>query len=297
MRPVLLAALGVSVAACHCGGSETTDAGIDAGLAYDELDAWREIRTVIRQSPDAVPARAEALIATQDAAGLFALVRDDIALWPTGPQGFDGAETEVRWGPRATLRGQAGTPRERAELLASLYARAGFTAEVVSGLPAASVTNTALLARPRQQTIPYASTDAQVARWAAALPRTASAPPVPTPLDADQSVRNAIIAQLDALQPADTATAFTAAYPGVVPLVKVTVGGAVKFANPNVDNAVFGESYTVDAPALAGEVSIVKVTLPNDLQSIYRTLHVGTGVDVPPIMGPGDAACAALLGG
>lgn len=96
------------------------DGGADGGASYNEFDAWREIREVVRRSPDAVPARADALVLAGNAEGLFALVRDDIALLPSSDHGFEFAASAIRWGWRATLRGQSGTPRERAELLKEL---------------------------------------------------------------------------------------------------------------------------------------------------------------------------------
>ncbi|MFO0668989.1 MAG: hypothetical protein U0235_05065 [Polyangiaceae bacterium] len=60
-------------------------------------------------------------------------MRDAIATAP--PPDSISTATGVRWRPRATLRGGIGTPRERAEVLALLLVRAGFTAKVVAGDP------------------------------------------------------------------------------------------------------------------------------------------------------------------
>ncbi|MBX7099091.1 MAG: hypothetical protein K1X89_15380, partial [Myxococcaceae bacterium] len=206
MRLLLVVTFSAALAACTCGGGSggpgtdggtdagrdagPADAGQDAGAPFDEFDAWREMRGVVRRSPDAVPARADALVAAKDVEGLFTLVRDDVALLPSTPQGFDSANTQVRWGPRATLRGQAGTPRERAELLKALYLRAGFTAEVVVGVPVPSASCARLLARGPQRALDYPATAEQTARWAKVLPADATLKgPAPSALDPDGGVR------------------------------------------------------------------------------------------------------------
>lgn len=255
------------------GGSDAgTDGGTDAGAPYDEFDAWREMLGVIRQSPDAVPARADALVAAKDAQGLFALVRDDVAMLPT-TNSLYGAGTYVRWGPRATLRGAAGTPRERADLLAWLYTRAGFTATVMVGTPRAGVTVTAQLAHGGQRQISYQPSDELFAKWdAALLPDPSRADAGFADLDADGGLRNAILAQIEPLLPAaPTPTPFDPTL-GEVPLVQVMINGAAQYANPNVDGAVFGDAYSDDpmpaAPA-SGERSL-HVTLEAE-----RSTHPG----------------------
>jgi hypothetical protein len=89
----------------------------------------------MKASPDNLPARAAALIAGKDAEAIFRFVRDNIATYPS-PSWI---ATGVRWGVRGTLRGGAGTPRDRAELLAWMYRQAGFSAEVAAGVPAGAL--------------------------------------------------------------------------------------------------------------------------------------------------------------
>ncbi len=252
MRSLVILGAVLAVSGCRCGGTTGTDGGVDSGLAYDEFDAWREMREVVRQSPDAVPARANALVAAKDLVGLFALVRDDIALLPTTPTGFADAKTRIRWGARAALRGQAGTPRERAELLKDLYVRAGFTAEVVTGTTVPGSTVTALLARGPTRTIHYAPTAEQSARWDAALkPDPRLTAKLPTPLDADGGVRASIVSAVKPLLPAPPAPTSFDATLAELPLVRVVVDGGSTYANPNLDGAMFGQSLTVATPEVA----------------------------------------------
>lgn len=135
-----------------CAGCGDTSDEMVVPSDYDAFDAWREIQAVVRESPDNVPARAEALVAARDVDGLFELVRDDIALLPATAYSM-GSSTEIRWGHRATLRGQAGTMRERAELLAHLLQEAGFEAKVVAGRVAPDVNVAALLSSAPNRTI------------------------------------------------------------------------------------------------------------------------------------------------
>ncbi len=257
------------------------DAGQDAGPPFDEFDAWREMRGVLTQSPDAVPARARQLVASRDLDGLFRLVRDDVALLPTDSVSFDSADTAVRWGARATLRGQAGTPRERAELLALLARRAGFSAVVVTGSPDAG--SVGLFRHGPQREVRYAPTDAQLARWNAALPGQARLlARLPTPLDADGGVRAALRAQLSTItfptppphQPFDATLSR-------VPLVKLTLAdGGVLFANPNVDGARLGESGVTDEPAEAfgagGEHEVTVTVLASRSSNPAQQVELGT---------------------
>ncbi|MFH5801597.1 hypothetical protein [Haladaptatus sp. CMAA 1911] len=96
---------------------------------------WEELRAALQTSPDHLPARATRLVTTDnpDPEKIFRFVRDEIVTYPDEIDQFNHNGTRVRWGIRGTLRGGAGTPREKAELLADLYRRAGWTAEVLIG--------------------------------------------------------------------------------------------------------------------------------------------------------------------
>lgn len=91
---------------------------------------WREIREALRTSPDHLVAAADNLVKAGDLEEIFRFVRDAIATYPSATTGVNPA-VGYRWGTRATLRGGAGTPREKADLLAELFRRAGAEAEVV----------------------------------------------------------------------------------------------------------------------------------------------------------------------
>lgn len=90
------------------------------------FEVWREVRAVLKTSSTHLPARAERLVEDEDAEGLYDLVKEDIVTLPGGVHDMGEVGREVRWGPRTTLRSGAGTLREQAELLASLYEDMGY---------------------------------------------------------------------------------------------------------------------------------------------------------------------------
>jgi hypothetical protein len=90
------------------------------------FDVWQEIREVLQTSPTHLPARADQRVAEEDAEGAYELVKEDIVTVPGGQDNMGEQGRVIRWGPRTTLRSGAGTMREQAELLASLYEDMGY---------------------------------------------------------------------------------------------------------------------------------------------------------------------------
>ncbi len=96
------------------------------------FDVLRDLVARLRRSPDHLPGQRDRLVAARDWRAIHAFVRDQIETWPTGAEGFMGDNVRsVRWGSRVTLRGGAGTPREKADLLVSALTEAGFSARVM----------------------------------------------------------------------------------------------------------------------------------------------------------------------
>ena len=233
---------------------------------------WEKLRAAVRASPDHLVATSDRLVAAKDAKGLFEFVRDQIATYP--PNGHDGAVTDMRWGVRGTLRGGAGTPREKAELLAALYGRAGFQASVVSAQtkdedPSVTPAERAFL-RTIARTFAPAVDDATLAHWAAEMAQTGTPQPI-VHIDADDAERSALVASLIAVLPPNSsaslgaydATVYTASLGGV-PLVAVVVDGVTRFANPLFAESTFGASMTAYDPMPAppaGAVPEVTVEL------------------------------------
>lgn len=244
----------------RCGGDEAGggkpgvgggggSGGADASKSIDTpWDAWRALKEALATSPDNLPARALAVVESKDPELIFEFVRDNVATLPSPSW----VATGVRWGVRGTLRGGAGTPRERAELLASLYSQAGFVAEVVTGAPAAELAAPSAVHDVYARTIdlPFVPGKAPspFATWVEALGDPGAAPKI---LDENSKQSQALAAAIGAVLPANAA-AKPIAISGTeaVPLVKVTVGGSVRYANPLLPSAKFGTAY-VDAPIAA----------------------------------------------
>lgn len=219
----------------------------DAGMtALSPFEAWREVQQALRARPDHRVARADALVEAGDPEALFLFVRDEIATYPPATNGFTNVLNAQRWGIKGTLRGGAGTPREKAELLVSLYQRAGLEAKVVRGKPDPERLSgeKILLGAPRALVDEPFSAE-QIARWRSALGQSApTTRPVidPTGAQAD-ALAEALLAQLPAeLEPPFNFTL------GDIPLVQVRVNGQWTYANPIAKDAAFGDSVTLDTP-------------------------------------------------
>lgn len=222
------------------------DAGPDGGVArYGLFDVWREVRDVARQSPGHLPARADDVVATHDPAAIHAFVRDEIATYPPARDETYGLVSATRWGTRATLRAGAGTMREKAELLRELYERAGLTATVVGGMPAADVDMTTLFPQRPTPRLRMTLTPEQQARFDTVF-GPAPAPVTPTLVDRAGVDSSALAATLEAVAGVG-APAFDFSRERI-PLVRVMVAGAPQYANPNVPGAAFGDPRTTGDP-------------------------------------------------
>jgi hypothetical protein len=218
------------------------------------FSVWEEVRAAVRAAPDHLAARADALVAQGDPEAIFAFVRDRISVLPPGVDGFQRSVSGRRWGLRGALRCGWGTPRERADLLADLYRRAGFEAEVVEGALKRTIPVDELV-RPRGDlAFAPAVDEATIGRWHRDLGITAPAQAAEP--DPDGSATTALAERLLAtLGAVAAAVPFSTAPPDRVPLVRVVVGGVERFANPLATDAGFGESL-VDSPvkALSGDL-------------------------------------------
>lgn len=249
-----------------------SDAGADAAVAEGGADAgaldapfgvWRAMREALRSSPDSLADQADKLVAAKDTRGLFAFVRDSIA---TLPPVTSSTEKSTRWGPAATLRGGAGTPRERADLLASLLQRAGLQASVVMGDPVGDLAggnapNTVYL-RNVELAFQPAEPPAAIPSWVAALTGADDGPTLAT-LDPTGTTAQGLFDGINALLP-QTASAnggLLAVF--TVPFVALEQADTTTYLNPLSPKAVYGQSYAtsiVPAPA-ADPLPTFEVTL------------------------------------
>lgn len=223
------------------------DAGADSGEQLGMFEAFERAQAIVRQSPDHLPARADDVVETKDPQKIFEFVRDQILTYPPDIDGFTNSVSAQRWGVRGTLRGGAGTPREKAELLASLYERAGFQATVVRGkADPAKLDGKKVLLRAIERTFAPPATAAEARRIRVALGN--DPPMMRSVIDADGTKAKALAAALLAALPKDAAaTPFDFTLTDF-PLVRVKVGGQDQFANPMAPDAVFGDPVTDGAP-------------------------------------------------
>lgn len=234
---------------------------------------WQALRNAVRSSPDHLTAEADRVVATRDAKAIFEFVRDKIAIYPPDTRAFaKGAEYAVRWGSRGVLRGGAGTPRERADLLAELYTRAGFSAKVVAGSSALTrdQVRAALLRSIERDFLPGLSA-ATLAAWR----RQSGLEPTPAPstITSDVLARQADAIARPLLSQLPTAVTLPAAFdptPGQMPFVEVAVDGETRAADPFLPDARFGTSYVTDRAS-----EPVKVGTP----SVHLELAVTTSAE------------------
>lgn len=232
---------------CACGPEDPP-----AGDAYD---AWREIQTALRSSPDHLVGRAEALLVADDTEGLLALVRDDVALLPDR-EGFVSAATAMRWGPEATLRGGAGTARERAELLALLLTRAGWATEIWVGTPAQPFDALARAALPPSKPFAPPVDPDRVAAWGEAIGLDPYGVDV-ADFDPDDAARAEVLAAVEAAgldRPASSTPPSASVELPLAPFVRATRDAVVLDLQPNLPGVPYGQSGVNDA-TLAPEPS------------------------------------------
>ena len=241
-----------------CGDDEGGEPGTlpvgDAPPLSDIFDAWTLVRSAVRKSPDHTRGRADQVVASRDANLIHRFVRDETGLLvPHGA--LDRAEIGVRWGIEGVLRGGVGTFRERAELLASLYVRAGFTAKVRLGALPRPIPPEVLYRRVERAFDPPIDEATMRALWKS----VGKEPPTPPRFDPDGVESKTLAGRLLALLPGARATALAAPSLSLVPMVAVTVEGKEKLAFPYGDLELVDATpsiVTVDAPAPAPPTTV-----------------------------------------
>ncbi len=222
----------------------------EASIPEDHLpfDVWTDVRDALRTSPDHLPARADALVDEGDPEAIFEFVRDDVVTLPAGSAGMGAPAETVRWGTRGTLRCGAGTPREKAALLAELYERAGYDARLVRGptYPSTEAVQAEFLSPVDRPFAPDVGEET-VAEWFERLdvdPDERSFDRV----DPEGEASAALAERLRESLP-DGEFSFDWYWPGPTPLVELTVDGETQYANPFFD-VPFGEHGTdAESPA------------------------------------------------
>ncbi len=240
-------------------GPEPEDAGTESDAGEPEADSgvvltpwrvWESAARALEQSPDNLPARAARLVEEGDPEEIFEFVRDNITTYPPSTNDMFDSESRMRWGTRATLRGGAGTPREKTELLAELYAAAGFEAKVVRGPAEDGISAEDILVRAQPQPFELGLDESQLESYDEVLGLRGHTEA--SIVDEDRSQTGALAETLAALASPERSVAFDSTLEQI-PIVEVVVDGETTYANPLVADAEFGESLLAAEPRDAAE--------------------------------------------
>ena len=254
------AGLGGVALAAGCGDDDMmldaaldADAGTDADAMVDGsvdapqtmFDVFRGLQSSLRKSPDHLPERAKALIASADAEAIFEFVRDEIAVYPTSATRVVEIFTKRLFGSRATLRGGAGSPRDKVELLREMYEQAGFSARTVQGrVVEAHADLRSWLLRPIPRNFDPQVDDATLNLWLETMgvdPAAAIADPIDKDKIASKQLADRLWPMIED-NSNNSSFAFDFRWGDRLPLVAVTVGNEELFACPLIPSAMFGES-------------------------------------------------------
>lgn len=260
-RRAILAALGLGTAGSIAGYTLLGGPGDDASDGTEEntmdpFEAFRQLRSAIRGSPDHVPERAAAAVDSGDPERILAVVRDNVAVQPYVHDSFTDFDTVNgrRWGVRATLRGGAGTPRDITDTLVHLYTEAGFEAEVVAVRPRISEAAVKrMLFTPRTNGFDPDCTEKEAKEWREAVGGDADI----EALDANGAASAELAATIrDAIPdgwigPDEFNLGWTRF--DKLPVVQVTVDDTAHFANPLDPEA------TLEAPGFPTDLRTFEV--------------------------------------
>ncbi|MDD9934276.1 MAG: hypothetical protein OXT09_11775 [Myxococcales bacterium] len=270
-------------------GGSALDGGLDAGQDAavdaatppmdDVFDVYRQLRDVLRQSPDHLPARARALVEAGDPEAIFEFVRDQIRVYPTGVYNINGQDlfTRRHFGTRATLHGGAGSFRDKVELLRELYAQADIEATVVHGVVREEHRDLrSWLLQPIERSFdPPADADT-VAAWMRTLGIDAGAT-AELELDADRAQSEPLASALEALVRDDlSGFDWDFRWPEALPLLELTVVGETTHACPLIPGAPFGDPCAdtvtpLDATQASEEPTVtVRLEAVNSAQPTLR---------------------------
>ncbi|MUV89263.1 hypothetical protein GJ629_04580 [Halapricum sp. CBA1109] len=298
-RRTILAALGVGGVGAAGGyallggdGAETTpsvsDPSEDAGF-----EAFEAIRDAMRTSPDHLPVRAAGLVDEGDADAIFAFVRDELAVDPSGVEDMDDANRTRRWGPRGTLRGGTGTPLDIADTLAKLFADAGFEADVVDVRPRLTAEQVReMLFRPPSREFAPNLSEAEAAHYRDVV----GGDEIPSAVDVGGSESAALAESiLDVYPGADAVDEpfyFGWDRFAKLPIVRVDIDGEMTYANPFLPDA------TLDTSGLGENPKIWEDTSPDAYPTVQVTLSAATANDRwnPHELVTGDWSAADLPG-
>ncbi len=101
------------------------------GTGIPPYSVWEEMLKALETSPDHLEGRMNTLIKEGNPGAMFRFVRDEIHLMPVTSASLRGMGKTMRYGLRGVLRYGFATPREKAELLHSMFKKANISSSVV----------------------------------------------------------------------------------------------------------------------------------------------------------------------
>lgn len=237
-----------------------------------------DMKRGVAGSPDNLPAQAAALVAAKDAQGLYTLVRDRITTVPftdLSEPGYNGDAARMLWGPRATLRSGAGSPRDKVELLKDLLTQAGFSAKVVlTSYQPEQAEVAAHFARKEIPAFQPKEEPGRIEAWVEHLkiPQDKlpeEAPPAVDPTGAEATaLADALLAQLTLQEPLAEAKPV---WVSPTPAVSAEVDGKTVVLQPLRPGAAFGEElgevFPDESVATSEEVKVWVESIWSDNQS------------------------------
>ena len=279
---LLMASLAMPwIASCGLGPAPVAEEGLVAQAAVTPFDVLRDVIARLRRSPDHLPAQHDRLVAARDWRAIHAFVRDEIETWPSAAESFQGDNVRaVRWGKRVTLRGGAGTPREKADLLASALTEAGFTTQVMRAKITYDANAVDRILKPRVREFAPPVDAATLVHWRKILGRV-GADPLPPPLDPGDKALDALLARVQEAINAPPATwgsprGFDMRWRSGLAVVVVDTPEGRFLLNP-VDPAAQPTTEGIDALAPAGEpLGMLKVDVSLEAATVDdpRKRHV-----------------------
>ena len=162
------ALLGTTGSLVACGGGDDNADAVTSAPAETPFDVWRQLQAAMRTSSDHSVGRAAALVEEGSLEGMQQFVRDEIRLISSDDNDLSLVPV-APFGPRAALRAGAGTAIEKAYILAELYTKAGYTAEVVGSRPDRSVIGPEVFFRDYTRPFDPQISSAQRDQWARVL--------------------------------------------------------------------------------------------------------------------------------
>ncbi|MDA7907557.1 hypothetical protein N9B19_01600 [Akkermansiaceae bacterium] len=218
--------------------------------------AWKKMREAIRQSPDHLEFRAGDVAQSKNPEAIFKFVRDNFITRPDRYRGGSDIHfrDRVNWGTPGLLRSGIGTPREKAELLQSLFTQADFKARILEGeMDIEAIGFERLFFKHQAPKFAPQEAIAPIGEWKSLLPN----PDLPQfqPIDFEALGESSLITEIKNAV-GDKLAAPAPDWPHFLrntSIVSVEIEGKEQHANPHILDLPFGEHGLKIPPRIASQ--------------------------------------------